>query len=429
MVAELSDIVKLIQGPLERVPKESEQGAIYFATDECIHLALPEGKFKTYGHYLKVDTQENLPESANTSVLYFVKDKNSFYRFEEVWKQVESSELTDYINTTKESLTDYINDTKSDLTDYINETKNNLTDSINTTRTDLTNTINSTRDALEKSITDTDAKLDKKISDTKSDLTNTINTTTTQLTQSINTTKIDLINTINTTRDALNKSIADTDEKLDKKIDDTKTELTTALNTTETDLEKLVSDTKTELTNAISTANQRVSMLEDDTDKLDQDLQSVKNTADNAYNGMTDNSGRLTSVETEVQNIKKDYLKSDDYQNLENVVGEVFDIANTAVHNLTTATLLVGNWDEEALTQTVTIDGILADTTKQVVNVKPYEVVNNLIAKIDDNITSITLDENALTFKVSSLPSSEIKFFVEFYPINYIVEIIPEPPA
>ena len=56
MVAELSDIVKLIQGPLERVPKESEQGAIYYTTDECIHLALPDGEFKTYGHYLKVDT-------------------------------------------------------------------------------------------------------------------------------------------------------------------------------------------------------------------------------------------------------------------------------------------------------------------------------------------------------------------------------------
>ena len=336
-----------------------------------------------------------------------MKDKNSFYRFEEVWKQVESSELTDYIN-----------DTKSDLTDYINETKNNLTDSINTTRTDFTNTINSTRDALEKSISDTDAKLDKKIDDTdakldkkiddtkseltntinttKQELTQTINTTTTQLTQSINTTKTDLTNTINTTKDALNKSISDT-----------KTELTTALNTTETDLEKLVSDTE----------------------KLNQDLKSVKSTADNAYNGMTDNSGRLTSVETEVQNIKKDYLTSDDYQSLENAVGEVFDIANTAVHNLTTATLLVGNWDEETLTQTVTINGILADTTKQVVNVKPYEVVNNLIAKIDDSITSITLAENTLTFKVSSLPSSEMKFFVEFYPINYIVEIIPEPPA
>jgi len=55
-VATLSDIVKLVQGPLERIPTKSEQGAIYFATNECIHLALPDGEFKTYGHYLKVDT-------------------------------------------------------------------------------------------------------------------------------------------------------------------------------------------------------------------------------------------------------------------------------------------------------------------------------------------------------------------------------------
>lgn len=56
MVKTLSNIVKLIQGTLDRMPNESEQGAIYFTTDECIHLALPDGEFKTYGHYLKVDT-------------------------------------------------------------------------------------------------------------------------------------------------------------------------------------------------------------------------------------------------------------------------------------------------------------------------------------------------------------------------------------
>ena len=57
----MSDIVKLIQGRLERLPEKSEQGAIYFTTDECIHLALPEGEFKTYGHYLKVNKYEELP--------------------------------------------------------------------------------------------------------------------------------------------------------------------------------------------------------------------------------------------------------------------------------------------------------------------------------------------------------------------------------
>ena len=251
----------------------------------------------------------------------------------------------------------------------------------------------------------------------------------------------------------MEKSISDTDTKLTKDIDDT-----------DTNLRKLVTDTKSELTDAIDSAKteaietvlgknvsadfdtlqevaewiqsdttsstklvKRVSALEDDVEQLQEDVQTAQNTADDAYNGTRDNAGRLTSVEAEVKGIEQDYLTSDDYQNLENAIGEVCDIANSAIHNLTTATLLVENWDEETLTQTVTIDGILSDATRQVVNVKPYETSSNLIAKIDDNITAIALSENALTFTVASLPSSEMKFFVEYYPVNYIEEVIPEP--
>ena len=90
-MAIILSIVKLVQGEVDRLPVESEQGAVYFTTDECIYLALEDGEQKIYGHYFTVDSIGDLPESANSSVLYYIKEKNSLYKFDDEhseWNQI-----------------------------------------------------------------------------------------------------------------------------------------------------------------------------------------------------------------------------------------------------------------------------------------------------------------------------------------------------
>ena len=73
-----------------------------------------------------------------------------------------------------------------------------------------------------------------------------------------------------------------------------------------------------------------------------------------------------------------------------------------------TATLTVAGWTGEAapFTQIVTVEGILADATKQAI--LPAPDIASIEAWGAAGITCIAQVENALTFSCTTLPDSEI---------------------
>lgn len=88
----------------------------------------------------------------------------------------------------------------------------------------------------------------------------------------------------------------------------------------------------------------------------------------------------------------------------------------------TTITLLASGWSEThgGYTQLVTVNGIVADTTQQLVNVNPYNDREQLAAICDANIICVSQDTNTLTFSAESIPSIDVQFIVEWKSINYV---------
>jgi len=75
-------------------------------------------------------------------------------------------------------------------------------------------------------------------------------------------------------------------------------------------------------------------------------------------------------------------------------------------------------WDAETNTQTVSVEGILADETKQSIEVSPYNKENtDLVTKY--GIYCSAQGDNTLTFTAESIPDSMVVFAVEWKDIAY----------
>ena len=85
---------------------------------------------------------------------------------------------------------------------------------------------------------------------------------------------------------------------------------------------------------------------------------------------------------------------------------------------ITTVTLLASGWDSTDLTQTVTVTGILADETKQLIQVMPTPASMSAITSA--GVYCSAQGENSLTFTCTAVPSEDIVFNISFQDANYI---------
>ena len=86
----------------------------------------------------------------------------------------------------------------------------------------------------------------------------------------------------------------------------------------------------------------------------------------------------------------------------------------------TTVTLSANSWNG-ARSQVVAVDGIKANMTKQVVNVMPYFEASNIELINQHGVMCVNQGENALTFQCGTLPSVDVRFFVTWYDVRYVV--------
>ena len=86
-------------------------------------------------------------------------------------------------------------------------------------------------------------------------------------------------------------------------------------------------------------------------------------------------------------------------------------------------TLLASGWAEThgGYTQSVTVDGIVADITQQLINVNPYNDKDQIIAICNANIICVSQDTNTLTFSAGVIPEIDVQFIIEWKSINYII--------
>lgn len=88
----------------------------------------------------------------------------------------------------------------------------------------------------------------------------------------------------------------------------------------------------------------------------------------------------------------------------------------------TTITLAASGWtaSNDIYVQSVTIDGIIANTEQQLVSVSPSNNREQVVAACSANIICSSQDTNSLTFSAESIPEIDIQFVVEWKSINYV---------
>lgn len=87
---------------------------------------------------------------------------------------------------------------------------------------------------------------------------------------------------------------------------------------------------------------------------------------------------------------------------------ETVALKNASVVTMRTATLLSANWDTSALTQSVAVSGVLADETKQLIDVYPVSASEGVITSA--NVRCTAQAANSLTFTCGTVPSEDISF-------------------
>lgn len=85
---------------------------------------------------------------------------------------------------------------------------------------------------------------------------------------------------------------------------------------------------------------------------------------------------------------------------------------------MTNVTLLSSSWDSIALTQNVTVVGILEDATKQIVNVSP--VGSSMIAAANSVIYCSGQAEDTLIFTCLDIPTEDVVYNVSIQGAMYM---------
>ena len=86
--------------------------------------------------------------------------------------------------------------------------------------------------------------------------------------------------------------------------------------------------------------------------------------------------------------------------------------------SITAVTLTASGWDSTALTQTVTVTGILADETKQLIQATPAPASMSDITEAGAYCSA--QGANSLTFTCTTVPTSDIVFNIAFQDAEYV---------
>lgn len=81
-------------------------------------------------------------------------------------------------------------------------------------------------------------------------------------------------------------------------------------------------------------------------------------------------------------------------------------------------TLLAGGWNSTTKQQTVTVSGILADTTKQCIYPAPVDTSYDSAWNIC-GVLCVAQAANSLTFQCSEIPTSAIEVYVTVITLSY----------
>lgn len=83
-------------------------------------------------------------------------------------------------------------------------------------------------------------------------------------------------------------------------------------------------------------------------------------------------------------------------------------------------TLSAANWSTSAKTYTATINGILADATKQSIEINPIAKADNDNA-VKFGVYPTAQGANSITFSCDTIPTTAINFYITYQDVNYLM--------
>ena len=89
-------------------------------------------------------------------------------------------------------------------------------------------------------------------------------------------------------------------------------------------------------------------------------------------------------------------------------------------------TLSAANWSTSAKTYTATVNGILADATKQAIDINPIAKADNDNA-VKFGVYPTAQGANSITFLCDTIPTTAINFYVTYQDVNYLQDGPSEP--
>ena len=82
-------------------------------------------------------------------------------------------------------------------------------------------------------------------------------------------------------------------------------------------------------------------------------------------------------------------------------------------------TLSAANWSTSAKTYTATVSGILADATKQAIDINPVAKADNDNA-VKFGVYPTSQGANTITFSCDTIPTTAINFYITYQDVNYL---------
>ena len=108
----------------------------------------------------------------------------------------------------------------------------------------------------------------------------------------------------------------------------------------------------------------------------------------------------------------------DSYGKLYATMPTLAELGASAKPTITTVTLSASGWNSSTVTQTVTVPGILADETKQLIQVMPAPTSMTTVS--DSGAYCSAQGDNSLTFTCTAVPTEDIVFNISFQDANYV---------
>lgn len=89
------------------------------------------------------------------------------------------------------------------------------------------------------------------------------------------------------------------------------------------------------------------------------------------------------------------------------------------IKNMRKLTLSAANWSTSAKTYTATVNGILADATKQAIDINPVAKADNDNA-VKFGVYPTAQGANSITFSCDTIPTTAINFYITYQDVNYL---------